>query len=546
MNDETKTKGQLIQELKELREQNTLLKEAVSKRKLAERQLTESEQRYRTVADFTYDWEQWVGPGGKFLYVSPSCERITGYPSRDFIDNPLLFIEIIHPDDLARVKSHFTDEHHNLNPNHLEFRILTKTGQARWISHSCQPVYGSEGQWLGRRASNRDVTESKRIEEQLRHSQRMEAIGTLAGGIAHDFNNILTPILLGTEMVQLTLSEDDPAQVNLRKVLQATHRARELVKQILTFSRQNEEQVRPLKLTPVVKEVAKLIRASLPASIKIDLYVQAESDIIMSNPVQIQQVIMNLCTNAAYAMRENGGILEIGLVNEILEGSDPIRAENLKPGKFVKITVRDTGQGIDSRIREKIFDPFFTTKEREEGTGMGLPVVHGIVKSLDGAITVESDPLKGTRFSVYLPCVEEQLVEMTEKRESAPTGTERILFIDDEPMIPEFCNYMLQQLGYRVEIRTNPLDALDYFRENPDKVDVMITDQTMPGITGIELAKRVLQLRPELPVILCTGFSQQEMVEAARKVGIQEVLFKPVGSLVIARTIRKVLDSKIH
>jgi PAS domain S-box-containing protein len=515
----------------------------ITERKQVETRIKESEERYRTVADFTYDWEHWVAPDGNFLYVSPSCERITGHKAQDFIDNPSLFLEIIHPDDHRSVNAHFYDQHHMPNPEHIEFRILTKAGQKRWISHSCQPVYGSEGQWLGRRASNRDVTEIKQIEEQLRHAQRMEAIGTLAGGIAHDFNNILTPILMGTELAQLTIPEDDLAQEHLWKVLQAGHRAKELVKQILTFSRQDEEKVKPLKLIPIVKEVVKLIRASLPATIEINQHIQAQSDIILANPIQIHQVIMNLCTNAAYAMREKGGILEIGLTNDTMEAGDLIRSGEIKPGNFVKITVQDTGHGIDSRIRENIFDPFFTTKEREEGTGMGLSMVHGIVKSLEGAIAVASEPLKGTLFSVYLPCVKAELVDENEKRESAPPGTERLLFIDDEPMIPEIYESMLQQLGYHVEIRTKPLEAWDYFCENPDKVDMMITDQTMPYITGIELAKKVLELRPGLPIILCTGFSQQEVVDVARNAGISAVLFKPIGRLTFAQTIRNILDS---
>jgi PAS domain S-box-containing protein len=518
--------------------------EDITERKITENKLRESEERYRTVADFTYDWEQWIAPGGKFLYVSPSCERITGYKPHEFITDPALFFRIIHPEDLEQVKAHFLDEHYITTPEHREFRIITKSGQEHWIGHSCQPVYDAEGRWLGRRASNRDITENKQIEAQLRQAQRMEAIGTLAGGIAHDFNNILTPILMGTELAQLTLAEDDPVQEDLGKVLQATHRAKELVGQILTFSRQEKEEARPLRVTTIVKEVIKLIRASLPATIEIREKILAQTDTVLADPIQIHQVILNLCTNAAHAMKEKGGTLEIDLNNEMIESSDLSRIGEVQPGKFVKLSVRDTGHGMDQRTLEKIFDPFFTTKERGEGTGMGLSVVHGIVKNLKGAITVESWPQKGTLFTIFLPCVESETVEKGQRMEGAPPGTERILFVDDEAVIPDIYKSMLQRLGYRAEIRSDPLEAWEYFRQNPHKIDLIITDHTMPGLTGLELTEKVFRIRPGMPIILCTGFSQEGVEEAAKKAGIPVVLFKPIDRLTMARTIRRVLDSK--
>jgi PAS domain S-box-containing protein len=518
--------------------------EDITERKITENKLRESEERYRTVADFTYDWEQWVGPERNFLYVSPSCERITGYKPHEFISDPALFFRIIHPDDQEMVKRHFRDEHYHPNPEHREFRIITKGGEERWISHTCQPVYGADDHWLGRRAGNRDITENKRMEAQLRQAQRMEAIGTLAGGIAHDFNNILTPILMGTELAQLTLAEEDPVQEDLQRVLQATHRAKELVRQILTFSRQEKEEVRPLKLTSIVKEVVKLVRASLPATIEIRQKLLTQADTVLADPIHIHQVLLNLCTNAAHAMREKGGTLEIGLDSEKIEESALNRIGELNPGKFVVLTIQDTGHGMDQRTMEKIFDPFFTTKERGEGTGMGLSVVHGIIKNLKGAITVESKPQKGTLFTVWLPCVEEDLIIERRKTEGAPRGSERLLFVDDEAVIPEMYKSMLMRLGYRVEIRTDPVDAWYYFRHHPDQVDLIITDQTMPDLTGLELAEKVFRIRPGMPVILCSGFSQEGVEEAAKKRGISTILYKPIDRLTMARTIRRVLDSK--
>jgi PAS domain S-box-containing protein len=514
----------------------------ITDRKKMEQQLKESEERYRTVADFTYDWEQWVDPEGNFLYVSPSCERITGYDSQAFLDRPALFYEIIHPDDQQKVKSHFQDEHYSPEVGQLEFRLLTKAGQERWISHFCVPVYGSSGHWLGRRASNHDLTERKQLEKQLLQAQRMEAIGTLAGGIAHDFNNILTPILMGTEMAQLRIPEEHPAQNDLNKVMQATQRAKELVQQILTFSRQGDEEKEPLRLTLLVKQVIQFIRASLPATIEIRQNLSARSDIVIGNPIQIHQVIMNLCSNAAHAMRDGGGLLEINLANETVGAFDSTRYGNLKPGEFVKLTIRDTGHGMDSRTMDKIFDPFFTTKARGEGTGMGLAVVHGIVKNLEGAVTLESTPGQGTSFHVFLPGDETRAIEEIEKHEPPPNGTERILFVDDEAAITEIYKNVLEQLGYTIDTRNNALDALRDFQKNPDRFDLVITDQTMPKMTGIELAGALLGIRPNLPIILCTGFSEQIIPETINKAGIQAFMWKPIGRLELARTIRKLLD----
>lgn len=515
----------------------------ISERKKAEKKLEESEERYRTVADFTYDWEQWIAPDGKFLYVSPSCRRVTGYQAQDFIDNPGLFLKMIHPEDYQAVKTHFHDQPDNSDVEHFEFRILRKDGEERWISHSCHPVYNSEGQWLGHRASNRDITDKKRLEGQLRQVQKMEAIGTLAGGIAHDFNNILTPILLGAELVQSVIPEENPAQKDLEKVIQAAERAKELVQQILTFSRQGEEERRPLEIIPVVKEVIKLIRASLPSTIEIKLRIEAIADIVTAAPIEIHQIIMNLCTNASHAMREKGGLLEIALINEAIKASDLMGADDLtRPGSYVKLTVRDTGHGMDDRTRERIFDPFFTNKNRGEGTGLGLSVVHGIIESLGGTITVESEIQEGTTFNVYLPCTPRKAIEEPEKQESSPMGSERILFIDDERAIANIYKKILERLGYKVTASDNVVEALNDFREDPGRFDLVVTDLTMPKMTGLELAKEILRLRPDLPIILCTGFSQETAAEEARQIGIQEILFKPIDRLTLAKTIRKLLD----
>jgi signal transduction histidine kinase/ActR/RegA family two-component response regulator len=387
---------------------------------------------------------------------------------------------------------------------------------------------------------NSDITEQKRIEEQLRQAQKMEAIGTLAGGIAHDFNNILAAIIGFTEMSLDDVGEGSRLEHNLQRVLKGGVRARELVKQIVTFSRTTAKERKPLQLSTVVEGVLKLLRASLPSTVDLRFMVESESGTVLADPTQIQQIVMNLCTNAMQAM-EDRGLLKITLSDSSFESPPEAPVPDMKPGAYLRLSVSDTGRGMSKEVMEQIFNPFFTTKGPGQGMGLGLSVVHGIVKSHDGAITVESEPGKGSTLTVYLPRVGRATASGADREASVPTGNERILFIDDEEPIVEMGEGMLEGLGYRVVPRTNGLEALDLFKANPKGFDLIITDQTMPHMTGVELAREMLGIRSDIPIILATGFSQRVDAESAKAAGIRALVMKPLTRSEIAHAIREVL-----
>ncbi len=389
-----------------------------------------------------------------------------------------------------------------------------------------------------------DVTDKKRLEARLTQAFKMEAIGTLAGGIAHDFNNILSPIILYTEMLLEDTSSDNPLRFNLEEILSASMRAKGLTKQILTFSRQTEQERIPLLINPIIKEALKLLRSSFPSTIKIRQNIEAEGGVVLADPTQIHQILMNLCTNAAHSMRIKGGLLEVGLADVDLYSEGAVRISNLKPGQYVKLTVSDTGTGMESNVKERIFEPYFTTSGKGEGTGLGLAVIHGIVKSYGGTITVDSEPGRGTVFEVFLPKIEKHISSKPAFTVQVPGGTERVLLIDDEPSILEALQQMLERLGYKVDARRSSIEALKVFRAAPDEFDLVITDYTMPEMTGADLAKAVMDIRPDVPVILCTGFSEQIDERKSKAIGIRAFVMKPIVVEEMAATVRKVLDSK--
>jgi signal transduction histidine kinase/BarA-like signal transduction histidine kinase len=392
--------------------------------------------------------------------------------------------------------------------------------------------------------SIRYAVERRRLEHQLRQSQKMEAIGTLAGGIAHDFNNVLAAIIGFSEMAAEWIPADSKAQHSLKRILEAGIRGRNLIKQILTFSRQSEQRKEPLQLSLVVEETLRFLRASLPSTIDISFNVASQPGLVLADVGQIQQVVLNLCTNAAHAMKEKGGAIAIDLSDFGFFTPGEAPHSLLEPGSYLKLSVSDTGDGIAGDIIDRIFDPFFTTKKPGEGTGLGLSVVLGIVESHGGAITVRSEPGKGSVFAVYLPRVVEARAEAPDGNEEAPTGTERILFIDDEEAIAEMGEALLAGLGYEVITKTGSNDALELLKADPHRFDLVITDQTMPEMTGLELAKEILAIKADMPVIMCTGFSYLVDADKARAAGIKAFAMKPLTKREIAKTIRKVLDVK--
>jgi len=388
------------------------------------------------------------------------------------------------------------------------------------------------------------INEKLQLEKQIQRSQKMEAIGTLAGGIAHDFNNILSGILGYTELALLEIPQGTSLHDKLENVLNSGNRAKELVNQILMFSQQRELERKPINVRSIVEDALKMIRASIPSNIEIFQNFNCDECIIEADATQIHQIVMNLCTNAYHAVKEQLGFIEL-IVKDIQLDSDMlINHTRLQAGPYVELIVVDTGYGMSPETVEKIFDPYFTTKDKGEGTGLGLSVVHGIVKSLGGAIMVKSIPGKGSSFHVYFPRIPEKRIKESLEFESIPTGHERILIIDDEVMIVDMTKKMLQHLGYEVITRTNSLEALELFRMKHDEIDLVISDVNMPKMTGIELAERLLEIRKDIPIVLGTGYSEMITQQRAIQLGIKRIIIKPLIIKELANTIRDVLDAQ--
>ncbi len=527
----------------------------ITERKRAEEALRESEIRLREREKLYNKLFETCPEGivmgaldGKIEFVNQAFIDQLGYTREELINK--LFYEIT-PEKWHKQEAELvayvieTGKHAS-----FEKEYINKNGTVFPVKINGWCIMDEDGQPQNIGAFVKDITNQKQAEEgrknlesRLQQAQKMESIGTLAGGIAHDFNNILSPVMIHSEMAKMGLPPDSPVQNNLREIYNAGVRARDMVKQILTFSRKKEGDRAEIKIIPVLKEVLKMLRSTMPTTIDIQQNLEAESDTILADPTQIHQIMLNLGTNASHAMREKGGILKVSLVQEDLDSEATERYSDLNPGPYLRLTVRDTGSGIDVETMQKIFEPYFTTKEVGEGTGMGLALIHGIVKSYGGDITVESEPGKGTTFNVYLPRIEADALPVEASSVQIPMGTERILFVDDEKAAVNAVQPMLEYLGYKVIARTSSIGALEAFRNNPQGFDLVITDMTMPNMTGKDLAKELMIIRPDIPIILCTGFSEKIDEIKAKEMGIFFVM-KPIALSQISNTIRKVLDKK--
>lgn len=425
----------------------------------------------------------------------------------------------------------------------LELEIRLPSNKIKWIHTICRPEKQENGSGYFLKGTTQDITERKNFEIRIQQAQKMEALGTLAGGIAHDFNNILSSIIGFTELSKLIVNDNEELSGNLDRVMSAGLRARDLVKHILTFSRKAESQKDDINITSLIKECLQFIRASIPPNIEIKKNFYSQNSLVYADPTQLHQVFMNLFTNAAHAMKEKGGILDVTLKSTTIYEEDTLQSKDLNPGKYILISISDTGIGIPPHLTEKIFEPFFTTKQRGEGTGMGLSLVYGIIKEMNAGITVYSEPGMGTTFRLLIP--EQLQVDNAEKRfKNTPLvrGSGRILLVDDEPSIIEWTSQIMGQLGYDVKSYTSSTEAADEFQKDPAGFDLVLTDLAMPKMSGLELTDLIKSLRPELPVILCTGFSEGLTQESIRNYDIEQMIMKPIISSELAKAVREALS----
>ncbi len=477
---------------------------------------------------------------GAIRYVNPAVETITGYSRDEIVGDKLRALgNGLHDKaSYARMKEALG------RGNVWSGRVVDrkKNGAKFETEISVSPVRGDDEEVIGYVAVMRDVTNEVALETQLRQAAKMEALGTLAGGIAHDFNNILYVIMGFAEISLEAAAGETRLKSYLRQVLLAANRAKDLVDQILTFSRQSDHEKQLIRIGPLIEETLTFLRASIPTTIEIRPQMDVDTDLVCGDPTQIHQIIMNLCSNAAHAMGQNGGVLGVNLGREDFDANRPAPCREITQESYLRLSISDTGHGMKPDVLERIFEPYFSTKAKGQGTGLGLAMVHGIVKDHRGVIRVQSVPDRGTVFDVYLPLVHSE--DETEAKESewVPTGKQRILVVDDERSVIDMLKEMLESLGYLVEISDSSLDALKLFRSRAHQFDLVITDLTMPGMTGTELARELLGIRPTIPIVLCTGNGQLLSEPEAKKIGMRALLVKPVARKKLAQTIRKVLD----
>lgn len=516
----------------------------ITERKLAEKALRESEARFRTAFENASVGMALVSLQGIFLEVNLALAQMIGYGPADMVGKPVA--AFTHPEDLDP-RAQFIDDliEGRITSGEQERRFVHRNGTVVWAL-----IWASVQRDQNHQASNfislvQDITARKRadeerekLESQLVQAQKMEAIGALAGGIAHDFNNILAAII---GYIELSLQSEDETAEYLRQGLNAANRAKDLVKQILVFSRQAHEEKMPVNVEMVVKEVMKFLRASVPATINLACRIHGKPGAVLANSVELHQILMNLCTNAVHAIGVKHGAITIEAQGVVISPADRSTFPDLDPGRYIKLSVEDNGQGVPYEIRDRIFDPYFTTKEKGVGTGLGLAVVHGIVKKSNGVIRVESELGKGSSFHIYLPQVDMLAADPAEKHDLPRGGSERILLVDDEKMLVDVGARILKRLGYEVSSRISPIDALELFKAKPRYFDLVITDQTMPGMTGEALAKELQQIRPGIPVIICTGYSQIIEPAKAKEKGITALIMKPILIHELAVAVRDAL-----
>ena len=511
----------------------------IDDRKKAEDELKSSEERLRAIFKANPDPVVVYDTNGYPLYLNLAFTKVFGWYLEELQGKHIPFV----PKDQEKISTAKLEEiFESGNTVRFETKRLDKQGKSIDILLSAAMIKGIQGINNGLVVNLKDITEQKHIEIQLRQSQKMEAIGTLAGGIAHDFNNILSGIFGYAQLTEMAPDNVDKVKKNIKQVLKGAHRASDLVQQILTFSRQADHKTQTFRLSSIVKEAIKFLRSSIPATIEIQEKILSKAT-VLADPTQVHQVVINLCTNAYHAMRDSGGTLFVMLDDVENVQHDHSSTNSFKPGNYVKLEIRDTGHGIEKETLERIFDPYFTTKSLDKGTGLGLAVVDGIVKKHKGFIRTESEIGRGSTFQIFWPIIEkdDHRIILEQKKTGLPQGTEQIMLVDDETDILNTSQAILERQGYKVTTFSDGLSALQAFTENSNFFDIVITDMSMPLMAGDELSAQILKLRKDIPIILCTGFSETMSEEKAMSLGIKGFLIKPIVMEDLSLKVREVL-----
>ncbi len=530
-----------VLERKRLKQENQRYREhleaLVEKRTVALKQLSRAIEHVNEVVVIT-------DKRGIIQYANAAFERVTGYTLAEVIgQNPRILKSGKHDAFFYR---NMWDRISSGSTWSGRITNRRKDGSLYHDQAAVYPIRNSEGEIVQFVSVKRDITQEIQLEEQLRHAQKMQAIGTLAGGIAHDFNNILSVIIGFAQLIQEDAPEDnEDIRSEIGGILKACTRAKNLVKQILTFSRQTEGEKRPIRLQPLIQEAVNLLRASIPATIELNCRLDSPCGLVLADATQVHQVLMNLSTNAYHALRDTGGVIEISLEERDLSPAMISAHPRLMPGKHAVITVKDDGIGMSATTLQRIFEPYFTTKASGEGTGLGLAIVDSIIEQHGGTIDVSSELGKGTRFELFFPiCLRSDSEGFDEIEPAKPLGTERVLFVDDETDIAEINRNGLEKFGYRVMAFSNPLEAIEHFQSHADDFDVVVTDLTMPKMTGTELADRIYAIRPDIPLVLCSGFAKSAREVQGKLSGVWEFVQKPIQPGSVGLAIRRVMEKR--